>query len=295
MGRIAGLPTRYVEGYLARPGVEVLTGENAHAWAEVYFRGVGWIPFDATGGTTGGGRAPQTQGGTGSDAAGDGGLGEAEGDYDGPGEGPTPSPEPDLAAPEDPAPTPTPEPGESPDDGDESPEDAGGEAPESDDGLPDPAPSGGRGGRGGRWLAWLLLPLLAAVAAALAAYRARRRLRETDPARLCGGAKSYRQAAMILYRANLTVLAHLGQTPAGGETPEAFAARVCGQVENPDFADFARAVAAVSYGRMALRREDIDAGLRAYDRFCKALGRREKLRFTLTRLTKGLGDFTSIP
>ena len=100
---------------------------------------------------------------------------------------------------------------------------------------------------------------------------------------------------MILYRANLTLLAHLGQTPSGGETPEAFAQRVAGQLKNPDFADFARAVANASYGRQALRREDIDAGLRAYERFRGALGRRERLRFLLTRLTKGLGDFKAIP
>ena len=58
MGRLAGLPTRYVEGYYARPGAEggtVLTGMDAHAWAEVYFEGLGWVPFDATNGGPGAG------------------------------------------------------------------------------------------------------------------------------------------------------------------------------------------------------------------------------------------------
>ena len=40
---------------------------------------------------------------------------------------------------------------------------------------------------------------------------------------------------------------------------------------------------------------DIDAGLRAYERFKGMLGLREKLRFTLTRVKHGLGDFDSIP
>ncbi len=53
MAREIGIPSRYVEGYLTS-GVEQednwykLTGANAHAWAELYFEGIGWIPFDAT-------------------------------------------------------------------------------------------------------------------------------------------------------------------------------------------------------------------------------------------------------
>ncbi len=49
--RMAGLPARYVEGYLAEPyenGVATVTGMSAHAWTEVYFKGFGWLTFDAT-------------------------------------------------------------------------------------------------------------------------------------------------------------------------------------------------------------------------------------------------------
>ncbi len=49
--RMAGLPARYVEGYLAQPdawGQAMVTGLNAHAWTEVYFKGFGWVTFDAT-------------------------------------------------------------------------------------------------------------------------------------------------------------------------------------------------------------------------------------------------------
>ncbi|MHB8399078.1 MAG: transglutaminase TgpA family protein [Candidatus Limnocylindrales bacterium] len=52
--RAAGVPTRFVQGWL--PGVrDPTTGEetilrsNSHAWVEVYFPGYGWIPFDPTG------------------------------------------------------------------------------------------------------------------------------------------------------------------------------------------------------------------------------------------------------
>ncbi len=49
--RMAGLPARYVEGYVAYPdgeGLAVVTGREGHAWTEVYFRNFGWVTFDAT-------------------------------------------------------------------------------------------------------------------------------------------------------------------------------------------------------------------------------------------------------
>lgn len=51
MCRMVGLPARYVEGYLATPdasGQAIVTGKEGHAWTEVYFKGFGWLTFDAT-------------------------------------------------------------------------------------------------------------------------------------------------------------------------------------------------------------------------------------------------------
>lgn len=57
MLRCCGIPARYVEGYTVTPtqaesmaeGETLhLTQKNAHAWAEFYLDGVGWIPFDPT-------------------------------------------------------------------------------------------------------------------------------------------------------------------------------------------------------------------------------------------------------
>ncbi|MDO4811024.1 MAG: transglutaminase-like domain-containing protein [Eubacteriales bacterium] len=57
MLRYFGVPARYVEGYYLSPtdaakvkaGEEIaLTGENAHAWAEYYLEGVGFVPFEVT-------------------------------------------------------------------------------------------------------------------------------------------------------------------------------------------------------------------------------------------------------
>ncbi len=50
--RINGIPARYVTGYLAQPGedgVAHVQGKNAHAWTEIYLKGFGWLPIDATG------------------------------------------------------------------------------------------------------------------------------------------------------------------------------------------------------------------------------------------------------
>ena len=55
MLRYYGIPARYVEGYLITPDMVsgktgettlTLTADDAHAWAEYYEDGVGWIPFE---------------------------------------------------------------------------------------------------------------------------------------------------------------------------------------------------------------------------------------------------------
>jgi transglutaminase-like putative cysteine protease len=51
--RNAEVPTRFVQGLLPgeRSGaVETVSGSSAHAWVEVWFPGIGWYPFDPTGG-----------------------------------------------------------------------------------------------------------------------------------------------------------------------------------------------------------------------------------------------------
>jgi hypothetical protein len=51
--RSRGIPARYLEGYYVpaqedAEAVRSLNGQNAHAWAEVYFDGIGWLPVDVT-------------------------------------------------------------------------------------------------------------------------------------------------------------------------------------------------------------------------------------------------------
>jgi transglutaminase-like putative cysteine protease len=52
MLRMAGIPARVVLGYThGRPdrgGTFTVTTDNAHAWVEAFFPGIGWVPFDPT-------------------------------------------------------------------------------------------------------------------------------------------------------------------------------------------------------------------------------------------------------
>jgi transglutaminase-like putative cysteine protease len=58
LARAAGIPARYVVGYLGdafdqAEGAYVITADQAHAWPEIYFPGYGWVAFEPTGGRTG--------------------------------------------------------------------------------------------------------------------------------------------------------------------------------------------------------------------------------------------------
>jgi hypothetical protein len=52
MVRAAGVPARvalgYTPGTLEPNGTRKITSDDAHAWVEVYFAGLGWVPFDPT-------------------------------------------------------------------------------------------------------------------------------------------------------------------------------------------------------------------------------------------------------
>lgn len=290
MCRIAGLPARYVEGYSIRNTngeSAVITGEDAHAWTEVYFNGIGWVAFDPSNGSGGGIDDGDTA--SDADAQEDPGSGDPEATPE-----PTPTIPPDSNAQsgdfpyDEPTPSPTPE----ADDGFAG--DPGAVTPPPAD-APVPDTPDANGSRSHAWLWILLIVLLLIALIALAVLWIRRRLADADPIRLSAQAKTARQAMMILYRSILTLLAQTGQVPMSGETPGAFARRVGAQTRNPDFIAFADAVAMSVYARAGASRENVEQGRRAYRAFLSGLRRGERLRFAVTRIFKGLGDFESIP
>jgi len=62
MGRSIGLPTRYIEGFFMpqQPSSEDMyevRKEHGHAWVEIYFPKVGWLPFDPTPSVESGGQS----------------------------------------------------------------------------------------------------------------------------------------------------------------------------------------------------------------------------------------------
>ena len=213
--RIAGLPARYVEGYLAVPnanGEAVVTGMDAHAWTEVYFEGFGWLTFDATPGRASGGQ----QDGTGS--------GQADATPEPPPiQTPTPTPSP-ATDPDDtrtPAPSdePTREPTEEPseDPGQVPPE----ESPEpSSEPSAAPDPQGDRAGKDRNFPWWLFLLLIPAAVGI--------RFAVTSPAFLEKRARTENRRFEIWTEEVAALLRAEKLERRSGETVMAFARRVDG-------------------------------------------------------------------
>ena len=197
MCRIAGLPTRYVEGFLAQPsadGFAYVTGYDAHAWTEVYFKGFGWVPFDPTPNQYSDSETPP-----------DNGNNE-----------PTPSPTP--------SPTPTPDPEQSPDDQptptpnpDQPPEDQPSPEPSTEpDPQNEPDPDNDRNYS----FLWWILIILALIAGAGI------RIALRGPDRTAARKQTEKDKAFVYGAAVARLLDYANYRPKAGETPLSFAKRV---------------------------------------------------------------------
>ncbi len=202
MCRMVGLPARYVEGYVAYPdgeGLAIVSGKEGHAWTEVYFRGFGWVTFDATPTS-----AEYTDySGNDADNSADDPSASPE-----PTQEPTPTPEP-SAEPED-VPTPTPEPQAEPE-AQPTPEASDQPAAQEQD-----APQSERRGAM-RWMLWLLL--LALLMAAV-------RIWMVQPSFMAARRKTEFGRWMVWTQATHDVLRRHGLIRGRAETPSTFFQRV---------------------------------------------------------------------
>lgn len=321
--RIAGVPARYVEGYYVRAGNEttIVTGHNAHAWVEVYLSGIGWTAFDPTAAAYGAQYGfPETEEANAPNAA--AGLGGADNEgtpfenSDGSANDPGESGEaerPDTGS-GDSGSDPNendgdPDNGEGDSDDGDSNEDPDNDAGDGDDSgnepdepdqpenepeqQPDDQPETDRKNHTWIVIAIVILILAALIAACVAWIR--KRLVNTDPIRMCKRSKDPRKAAMILYRAILTMLTQLGFAPMNGELPEDFAIRVCQSVPNDAYIRFVTAAVRSNYSGGGLKRSELEDGRDAYLAFLASMKPMEKIRYNSRRVIYGIGDTESIP
>lgn len=245
--RMAGLPARYIEGYVANPnaaGVAEVHGTNAHAWTEVYINGLGWVTFDATPGFNGrdqsgdtppaGSQTPTPPPAT-------------------PTPTPTPTPAPNDTPTPTPAPTDTPTPQASQENEDTptptptltpTPTPVPEDAPDTPEPPAEPP----------LWWPWLLalLLLLALIW----------RIRATQPLRAAQRMKAD-QALLLLWRATLRCAERLRCPLQPDETPISYAERAEKALQAP-LTPVARAVSALRYGNHAPRRASLKAAREAY-------------------------------
>ena len=295
MARMVDLPSRYVEGYLVpeRPGGSTtVLGKNAHAWVEIYFEGVGWLPFDPTPGSGDSYHPPR------GDQPGDGG------DED-PGEEPGPE-EPEEPE-EEPGPTPDPSATEETGEGqaqeeelpagiEEEPEEIedAEDAEDAEDPEEEPEEEPRDNDQEDRpKLLWLFL-LLALVA--LAVLLLMQRLRKSDPHRLARRRRGADDKLAVWYRALLTLLEQQGQLPNPEEAPEQFALRMAeAGITDEAFLLVAQSISMNRYAGQNVPAEAIRQARFAYERLQRQLKPFERLRWLLQRILKGPGSSAQIP
>lgn len=245
--RMAGLPARYVEGYLAEPdenGHAYVTGLNAHAWTEVYFSGFGWLTFDATPAQNRSSETPEEL------LPPD--VQEPEATQQPSPEAPTPTPEvpPTMEAEE-----PTPTPPTTPDQPDASPRQKG------SSGLP--------------WL-WLLLILLAAGCCL--------RILWVQPQHIAKRAKDEMSRWSAWMQAVSDALQAAGLPRQLQESPMAYMQRVDATHRfAAPMLPLGECMALVFYGRTSPEPEETAMAAAAYQQLLLRLSFRQKLRLTFRR------------
>ncbi|MBR0406800.1 MAG: transglutaminase domain-containing protein [Clostridia bacterium] len=267
--RIAGIPARYVTGYVALPndsGVTVVSGKHAHAWTEIYLNGFGWLPIDAT---------PRSD-------YGDDPLPEDDPPPSGGNNAPAPTATPEPTAlptvppVEAPTPEPSPEPTETPENNSDQPtptpappppDEPPPEAPPQENGPKHPFP----------W--WMILLLLALIALIVL------RVYLTEPVRQAE--RHPDRAVSILFFAVAALLSVRGLRRMPNETLHDFAGRVDSAPKKgslPDILPLVDAYASQVYGRHRINGNEYQEIYIAVRNAASPLAR---LRVTVRRIFKG--------
>lgn len=309
MGRIAGLPTRYVEGYIADPsgGVSLVTSKQAHAWTEVYFDGFGWVAFDAT----------PPQGGSGRSATNDPGLedgmnAESESNEQEPEQGQeedathdpnaTPSPQPpEGGGGDDASPDETPD-GNAGDEPTSSPEPEGEPTPtptpvppemqafHQNDNTPDQMDNPGDGNKKSPsfWWLWLILLAVAGFAVWCGIW--------TSPEQVSSRQATESAKLLAWYRALLGLLASAGMPARTWETPAAYAERVeQGIPKEAGFAEVASMITMLGYARGGVNQADVAFAASCYGRVWRSMPLNVKVKWLMHRMVHGLGSVQQVP
>ncbi len=306
MARIAGLPARYVEGYLCsidESGEAIITGLDAHAWTEVYLNGFGWMTFDATpperDDENGNGESenPQDNGETNhtDDETGDemdNNLNSAPTPTPTPEPTPSPTPEADNA-PEisdsewiaDPTPTPTPKAGNQ--QRNQGADDQNSPSDKSDSNSPDDHNNRSK-------IVFLVLLILIVIIAFICFVYLR--LLRTSPIYMAKKEKNKEDALMYWYRAMLTQLEAMRIRYEAGETPAAFARRVLERrCANEEFVRFSLIVSMRRYSETEASKEDFSLAESAYMGIRHLMRIPAKFRWAVRRIMRGIGRVNQIP
>ncbi len=280
MARLAQIPARYVEGYSVKAdasGETVVTGMSAHAWSELYFAGVGWIPFNVSVVNT---LSDIESSGT-------------EGSHtDNSTPEPTPTPEPT----EEPDPASNPHPDQTPKPQTDLPDDVADEPTVQPDTTPEPeSDSEPPQEHSSVWKLLLFIfgiLVLLLVVAVFIVYR----LRITDSSFIAAGEKDLSLKVMVWYRTALTLLAVNALYVEGGETMQAFSQRaISSGYADDSFAKFSEAVTDMQYAGKSASSQTVKLGRSACRDIRKHLTNRQKLAYTMKRLRSSIGNYKQIP
>ncbi len=287
MGRIAGLPTRYIEGYMVKkPGPDgtIVTGRNAHAWVEVYFKGVGWVSFNPT---------PGDEIGSGDAAGGSGNQGGEQSEQPEDEPQPTPDPGEDEEQPAEPeeAETPADPEADGLDAAQQDPPEADTEQPEDEPEDQEDPQSQADPDRP----AWLYIILILA-ALGICALLIKERLQKSDPVCLEKRAENESERMAIWYRALLLVLEQQGQAPNPQESPEQFAQRLKDAgLAGDGLVYVAQQLTRHRYANVDPHDDAYAQAALAYQKQVRALKFVEKAAWYRKRLISGIGDLEQIP